>query len=135
MSFEVGRLYRRRQLHEDYGGQQRGGISTPARHPFILLFTGETGRPFGYADWWDADGLFHYYGEGQKGNMEFRAGNKAIRDHAKNGEDVHLFEITKKSGYVRYLGEMVYVGHDLKGQTKDVDGHLRTAIVFRLRPL
>jgi 5-methylcytosine-specific restriction protein A len=89
--FEVGRTYRRRDIHAQYGGQRQGGISTPVRQPFILLFTG-TGEHYGHHDGWEANGVYRYSGEGQAGDMVFTGGNKAIRDHAKNGKDLHLFE-------------------------------------------
>ena len=36
-------------------------------------------------------GVFLYIGEGQKDDMLFVQGNKAIRDHAADGKDLHLF--------------------------------------------
>ena len=48
--FVQGQVYRRRDLHDQYGGQQQGGISTPANYPIILLFTCESGQQYGYAD-------------------------------------------------------------------------------------
>jgi len=43
--FEVGRVYNRRlDIHEPYGGQRYGGISTPRNRPSIFLFTGESGE-------------------------------------------------------------------------------------------
>ena len=63
--FIQGHVYRRSELHDRYGGQRQGGISTPSQHQFILLFTGESGEQHGYADDWSADGLFFYTGEGQ----------------------------------------------------------------------
>jgi hypothetical protein len=89
--FEVGRTYRRRDIHAGHGGQQQGGISTPQGRPYLLLFTG-TGEHYGYHDGWDKNGVFLYSGEGQIGDMKFTGGNKAIRDHSKNGKDLHLFE-------------------------------------------
>jgi 5-methylcytosine-specific restriction enzyme A len=91
--FEQGRIYRRRDLHERFGGQRQGGISTPKYHPLIFLFTGESGEQYGYHDGWELDGTFRYVGEGQVGDMRFVAGNKAIRNHAETGKDLHLFEI------------------------------------------
>ena len=39
--FVVGRTYnRRRDIHTKFEGQRQGGISTPAKHPVIFLFTG-----------------------------------------------------------------------------------------------
>lgn len=133
MTFQVGRYYERRQLHRTYGGQERGGISTPAKHPLLFLFTGQPGEPFGYKDWWDDDGVFHYYGEGQRGDMEFRVGNKAIRDHAGNSKELHVFKMKRHDPLVCYLGQMLCVGYDIV-QAPDVEGHNRKAIVFRLRP-
>jgi 5-methylcytosine-specific restriction protein A len=43
--FELGALYNRAaQIHSPFGGQQRGGISTPSRSPFVFIFTGESGK-------------------------------------------------------------------------------------------
>jgi 5-methylcytosine-specific restriction protein A len=100
----------------------------------IFLFTGKPGEPFGYRDWWEGDQLFHYYGEGQRGDMEFRAGNKAIRDHAANGKELHVFFMERHNPDVRYLGQMRYTGHDLT-EAPDFDHQMRQAIVFRLQPV
>ena len=131
--FVQGQVYRRRGLHNQYGGQQQGGISTPANYPIILLFTGESGRQYGYNDDWTNDGVFLYTGEGQRGDMEFVRGNLAIRDHALNGRDLHLFSYVG-TGQVRYVSQMVCIGsHDRQGP--DLEGKLRRAIVFELVPL
>ena len=63
--FVAGRVYnRRRDIHERYGGQPQGGISTPAKHPVIFAFTGASGARHGYVDEWTADGALRYFGEG-----------------------------------------------------------------------
>lgn len=46
--FIVSKEYRRRDLHELYGGQNKGGISTPSKNNFIMLFTGEQGNQHVY---------------------------------------------------------------------------------------
>jgi len=46
--FVPGELYRRRDLHERFGGQRQGGISTPSAQHFIMLFAGEQGEHYGY---------------------------------------------------------------------------------------
>jgi 5-methylcytosine-specific restriction enzyme A len=131
--FIVGKTYRRRDLHHCYGGQQQGGISTPAGHPLILLFTGESGEQHGYADGWTPEGIFRYIGEGQVGDMTFVRGNAAIRNHVADGKDLHLFA-QAQSGFVRYLGQMVCTGHTLQ-PGPDRLGHTRQQIVFELTPL
>ncbi len=129
--FAHGHVYRRRDIHRRYRGQEQGGICTPRDFPIILLFTGQSGDPYGYRDYWDDDDIFHYYGEGQLGDMEFIRGNKAIRDHVESGKDLHLFE-TIGNGEVRYINQMTYVGYDYVPNVPDAAEKTRTAIVFKL---
>jgi 5-methylcytosine-specific restriction protein A len=129
--FEIGQVYRRRDLHERYGGQRQGGIVTPSGQPFIFIITGEGGAAHGYADGWDADGTFRYYGEGQVGDMQFIRGNAAVLEHAERGKDLHLFEKLPPS-HLRYRGQMLCAGYHLVPGSPDTDGDPRTAIVFRL---
>jgi 5-methylcytosine-specific restriction protein A len=133
--FEQGHIYRRRDLHDRFGGQRQGGISTPKDHPLIFLFTGESGEQYGYHDGWEPNGTFRYFGEGQVGDMRFVAGNRAIRDHAQSGKDLHVFEIVPKRQGVRYIGQMVNAGYDLVADVPDVYGRSRQAIAFHLAPL
>lgn len=131
MEFEVGQVYnRRRDLHEQYGGQRQGGMSTPSAYPVIFLFTGEGGAEHGYRDEFKPDGTYHYTGEGQRGDMTFVRANRALRDHQTDGKRVHLFEALG-DGNVRYIGEATYLGHHHE-ERPDTDGHPRQAIVFEL---
>ncbi len=125
-------LYIRRDIHARLGGQAQGGISTPADHPVILIFTGKQGEEYGYQDGWTKDGVFQYKGEGQYGDMKFIRGNRAIRDHVTDGKELHLFEYVD-SGLVRYIGQMVYTGFDRR-EFPDFNGHMRSVIVFQFLP-
>lgn len=133
--FVPGQVYHRRSdIHAKYGGQEQGGISTPRNFPYIFLFSSDSGDQHGYSDGWlDASqGLFRYSGEGQRGDMQMLRGNLAIKDHVKNGKQLHLFEKVSNGRY-RYSGEFEYLNHDLEERVVDTDGHSRTAIVFTLR--
>jgi 5-methylcytosine-specific restriction protein A len=133
--FEVGRLYhRQRDIHQVFGGQERGGISTPDGCPFVFLFTGESGEQFGYSDGWRPDGIFAYTGEGQKGDMTFVRGNRAIRDHMADGRDLLLFEATVTKGNYRFLGCFAFAGWETI-DAPDRDAQPRKAIVFELVPV
>ena len=133
--FVPGRLYRRRALHEQFGGQRQGGISTPAKASFVMLITGDSGKQHGYTDEWTDDGLFAYTGEGQHGDMTLTKGNRAIRDHKEKGKSLYLFEQDKKDKrFVRFLGDMEYIDQSYR-QATDTDGKPRRAIIFRLRPV
>jgi 5-methylcytosine-specific restriction protein A len=109
---------------------------TPAQHKLIFLVTGNSGRQHGYEDHWsDDETTFFYYGEGQLGDMKFTKGNLALRDHVSNGEDVHLFEeVPKKSGHLRYKGQMVCIGFN-RVDAPDTKQNMRKAIMFELVPL
>lgn len=129
--FEPGHVYNRRQdLHDELGGQRQGGISTPADHDLIFLFTSESGSDYGYKDEFRPDGMFWYTGEGQEGDMKMTRGNRAIRDHQEDGKDLHLFEALGE-GRVRYIGEAMYLDHHWEDRP-DVHGDMRSAIVFEL---
>jgi 5-methylcytosine-specific restriction protein A len=132
--FELGKVYRRRELHHQFGGQQQGGIVTPVSTPIIILITGEAGLSYGYNDEDLADGTFVYFGEGQTGPMRFVRGNRAIRDHAQDGRDLHLFEKVPPA-HLRYRGQYVCAGYDEIQDVPDAEGALRTAIAFRLVPI
>lgn len=132
--FLPGQIYnRRKELHEIYGGQEQGGISTPAKHKMIFIFKSSSGEQYGYADGWRENGNFYYTGEGQLGDMTFKGGNLAIRDHIQNGEDIHLFEYVN-TGNVRYVGRMKYLGHHFQPKP-DQQGNSRQAIIFELAPV
>jgi len=133
MKFEQGKTYIRREIHEQFGGQEQGGISTPANHPIILLFTGKQGEEFGYKDGWTDAGTFLYTGEGQQGDMEFLRGNRAIRDHVKNGKELQLFKYVGRE-IVEYLGQMMLKDYEYRG-APDVNGNMRKVIVFHLIPI
>ncbi len=74
LPYEVGALYSRREdIHGRLGGQRQGGISTPIKSPFVVLFTGEAGAQHGYHDHWEeenGESILHYYGGGQEGDMQ-----------------------------------------------------------------
>jgi len=74
-----------------------------------------------------------YAGEGQEGHRSFSRGNRAIRDHAKDGRDPHLFERGKG-------GDYTYLGHFASSSWRyrsgpDRNGNERRIIVFHPIPL
>jgi 5-methylcytosine-specific restriction enzyme A len=131
--FERGRIYnRRREIHARFGGQQQGGIITPARHSLVIIITGEEGLEHGYSDRTRGDGVFEYFGEGQIGDMTMRAGNKAIANHSAEGKSLLLFK--KEKAGLRFEDELVYDSHHIE-RAPDREHNLRDAIVFELRPI
>ncbi|RZT93721.1 5-methylcytosine-specific restriction protein A [Rivibacter subsaxonicus] len=133
--FVVGVEYGRRDdIHLNYGGSRQSGISSSAVCPAIFLFTGDSGEQYGYRDGFDSAGVFSYCGEGQLGDMEFKAGNRAVRDHAQDGRALHLFESLGKGKRHKYIGEFVLANHSTR-RGADRNGNDRNIIVFHLFPV
>lgn len=129
-----GNIYSRSELHDRFGGQQQGGIATPVGFSSILIFTGSSGLQHGYNDGW-AHGVFCYFGEGQTGDMQWIRGNAAIRDHAKAGKDLLLFQMLKeRRSQVKFLGAFACGSWEYRSSTGR-DGKSRRAIVFHLLPV
>ena len=131
--FIVGEKYSRaKDIHDQYGGTRQSGISPSGSHPFIFLFTGDSGEAYGYEDGWQQDeGVFLYTGQGQVGDMDFLRGNKAIRDHIENGKRLFLFKAIGKGQPVEFLGEFECASHDF-AMGPDVNGDIRKTIRFNL---
>ena len=98
-----------------------------------MIFTSDAGEQYGYKDGWTEDGLFNYTGEGQVGDMQFKMGNKAIRDHSRNGKAIHLFKYVS-TGLVMYLGQVICTGYHTR-TSLDRNNDDRQAIVFELTPI
>lgn len=132
LPYVLGDIYNRRaDIHARFGGQERGGIATPADCNFVFLFTGEQGEQFGYSDGLRTDGMFEYTGEGQVGDMQFVRGNRAVRYHSDEGKELLLFEAQKQKGQYRFKGSFDYQGFELR-DGPDREGQLRKIIIFHL---
>jgi len=133
--FVVHQSYKRRvDIHARFGGQQQGGISTPADAPGIFIFTGHGAGIVGYKDQYLPDGTLRYTGQGQTGDMRMISGNAAIRDHSARGKDLLVFSQKAKGGTVRFDGLFACAGWEVERQN-GLDGVERNAIVFDLVPL
>ena len=132
--FEIGRIYnRQKELHDIYGGNRQSGISSCSNHPIIFIFSSPIGSQHGYLDRWESDQIYVYTGEGQIGDMELVRGNKAIKNHLKNGKQLHLFKKVGRTDYI-YEGEFEYKNHEVVIGS-DSDKRIRKRIDFFLNRL
>lgn len=127
--FEKDKVYIRRELHDKYGGNRQGGISNCKNQQFIFVFTGKAGKSHGYEDGWSEDGYFYYTGEGQKGDMTFSKGNKALLKHDENNKKLYLFENQSKGNW-KFIDELKLVDYNLF-ITPDTTGKQRKGIKFK----
>jgi 5-methylcytosine-specific restriction protein A len=134
LPFTIGDTYHRvEDIHEEYGGNRYSGISPCADFPYVFIFYGESGEWHGYDDEFLDDGRFLYTGEGREGDMTMDSGNAAIRDHNRNDDELHVFEIKEGAWQVTYVGEYEYSDHHWT-RLPDRNGNLRDAIRFELVP-
>jgi hypothetical protein len=135
-SLRAGDQIKRTELHARYGGRRQGGIAPSTQSPNVIIFTAPSGHKYGYFDGWQADGCFHYTGEGQTGDQQLKQGNRAIAEHAEKNKSLRLF--AGASGTVTYVGEFKlaedrpYYRTDAPDVTLEA---IREVIVFRLRPI
>ncbi|MFY0652293.1 MAG: HNH endonuclease [Cyclobacteriaceae bacterium] len=126
--FNKGQVYRRKDIHDMYGGNRQSGICPSAKTPYIFIFTGSSGQQHGYKDEWLNEDVFSYSGEGQSGDMQFTKGNLALRDHLTMNRRVFLFEYVAK-GMVKFVSELQFLDCDYF-ETHDTSGALRNGIKF-----
>ncbi len=131
-----GDTIERRALQEHYGGRTQGGIGPSRKSPNVLLFSDRaSGEQHGYFDGWHADGCYHYYGEGQRGDQRMISGNASILNHEIEERQLRLFHGAK--GTVEYVDE-VELDDEVPWYETDApetgNGPIRKVIVFRLRP-
>jgi hypothetical protein len=126
----------RKVLQEEFGGRTQGGIGPSKKTPNVFLFSDPAaGEQHGYYDGWQADGCFHYTGEGQRGDQQMKSGNAAILNHAAEGRALRVFEGAR--GVVTYVDEFELDREQPYYRTdapETGDGPIREVIVFRLRP-
>ncbi|MEK0414535.1 MAG: hypothetical protein RL070_2023 [Bacteroidota bacterium] len=128
LPFIPDQIYKRSDIHDQYGGNRQGGISPSAKFPFIFIFSGKSGEQYGYKDGWDNPNIFSYTGEGQVGDMKFVKGNLALKDHINNGKRVFLFEY-ERIGYVKFISELEFYDADYF-DTLDINRNNRIGIKF-----
>ena len=121
--FKLGDVYKRSQIHDQYGGTRQGGISTSAKFPYIFIFSSKSGHEHGYKDQWENADVFSYTGEGQVNDMKFIKGNLSLRDHIRTGKRIFLFTEQIRS-FVKFEGELelhefdFFEGPDRKGNNR-----------------
>lgn len=133
IDLEPGQIIRRVDLHARYGGRRQGGISPSKQSSNVFVITAPgRGEQHGYLyDGQNADGYYHYTGEGQYGDQRMVQGNRAIRDHVAEGRELHLFEA--QGPELRYIGQFEYFDDHSAEAPETNDGQPRKVIVFRLK--
>jgi hypothetical protein len=133
---QPGSTIKRADLHAKVGGREQGGIGPSSKTPNVLIFSDpRAGEEHGYYDGWQADGCFHYTGEGQRGDQQMQSGNAAVANHLIDGRHLRVFDGAR--GVVTYVDEFEIDSTEPFYRTDAHEtngGPRREVIVFRLRP-
>jgi hypothetical protein len=135
-SLRPGDTILRKDLHRRFGGGGQGGIEPSAKTPNVFIFSDpKAGEQYGYIyDGWRG-GVFYFTGDGQVGDQVMKFGNRAIRDHRKDGRALRVFDGVR--GTVTYRGEFELAADPYRvAEARDRSSNrVRKVFVFRLIPI
>ena len=132
MQLKFGEIYKRKELHDHFGGNRQSGISTPANLPVIFLINSSGGDENGYEDGWMEDKKNYLYsGEGRDGDQKLTRGNLQICQHVQRGKRIYLFEETTDT-YIKLIGEFYFIDY-IESQGLDFNKQNRLIYQFILR--
>lgn len=136
--YSPGERFKRSDLHKTFGGSFRHGMtSANSKSDFLLFHDEESNHQFGYDIWqgFQADGSFHYTGQGIKGDQKMTRANLALIKADEMRHPIHLIE--SKGGHCTYIGRVV-LGNPpfFEKQAPDIEKKgTRNVFVFNLLPL
>lgn len=129
LSFKVGDIVKSSQIHDEFLCSTQSGMNYSSKTKTLVLFSHHEGGLYG--DRWDED-ILHYTGMGQLGDMEMRGANLRLKDAEKDGTEIHLFEVFKKTEYT-YRGVFVLCDKPYQEKQLDRDGNLRKVWMFPIK--
>lgn len=130
-----GQTLKRRTLHEMVGGARQWGITSCLQGSAMLVFRNpKVSMKFGYDKWEgeQANGEFHYTGQGARGNQEVSSrANKSLLLSKDRGKPVHLFQSSGTD--VTYLGRYELSDNPYRWEVApDENARDRRVVVFHL---
>ena len=136
--YSPGDKFKRADMHKLIGGSFRHGLTLCNNgNDFLLFHDAKNSKKFGYDKWegLQADGTFHYSGQGTVGNQKLSRANSGLIKANDKGIPIHLIEST--AGTCTYLGQYI-LGDPTMSVEKapDVKGEFeRDIFVFKLVPI
>jgi len=124
-------------MHEKVGGSFRHGMTSCSEgNEFLLFHDKKKSVKFGYHVWegLQADGKFHYTGQGTQGDQTLTKSNLALIRAGELGHAIHLIESV--DGICTYIGEYLLDDPNffIEEAPDALQQSLRNVYVFRLTP-
>jgi hypothetical protein len=136
--YSSGDQFKRADMHQLVGGSFRHGMTKCNNgRDYLLFHDAKNSKKFGYDKWegLQADGSFHYSGQGTVGNQSMTRANLGLVKANEEGIPIHLIEST--GGVCTYLGQYILgepaftieKAPDVRGEQE------REVFVFNLIPI
>lgn len=128
---KINNIYTNDVIAKVFRCSKQGGMRKSNTTNTLVLISKQTGKSI-YHDTW-VDNMLHYTGMGQVGNQELDfAQNRTLKDSAKNGVTVHLFEVFKDTEYT-YAGIVELAELPYKENEPDKNNNKRIVYKFPLK--
>lgn len=131
-----GDKYSNYDLMNTFLCSEQGGMRKSNRKNALILVTAHT-KPL-YSDKWDSNGILHYTGMGQKGDMDLNwSQNRTLNTSLDNGVSIYLFEVFNDLSLSKYTyrGEVKLVGKPYKEKQLGIDNLERNVWMFPIKPI
>lgn len=119
--FEIGKVYNKKQLHEQYGAQEIKEICTQKNIPPIFIFTSDEGKNYGDRGEWISEDMYVYTDYLMNSNLKFKPESK---EHNFDNGDVYLFkhlneERVELKDIMKLVKLNIEAGYDEDGSYKE----------------
>ena len=128
---KINNVYTNDVIAKVFKCSKQGGMRKSNTTNTLVLISKQTGSSV-YHDTW-VDNMLHYTGMGQEGDQKLDfAQNRTLKDSAKNGVTVYLFEVFKDTEYT-YAGIIELAGLPYKAIEPDRNNTKRIVYKFPLK--
>ncbi len=128
---KINNIYTNDVITKVFKCSKQGGMRKSNTTNTLVLISKQTGKSI-YHDTW-VDNMLHYPGMGQEGDQKLDfAQNRTLKDSAKNGVTVHLFEVFKDTEYT-YAGIIELAGLPYEAIEPDRNNTKRIVYKFPLK--
>ncbi len=132
--FEIGKYYEQPFIRNKCHAHKQWGISYNQIDNYWVLLKNKKSNTNTYYDRMDENGVFHYTGQGLKGDQIMAGNNDGLKNATSNGQKIHLFWKYNQNSDHKYVGEVKVERIDEEIQN-DQDDLPRKVFVFSLRPM
>lgn len=128
---KINSIYTNDIIAKVFKCSKQGGMRKSNTTNTLVLISKQTGKSV-YHDTW-VDNILHYTGMGQEGDQKLDfAQNRTLKESAKNGVTVHLFEVFKDTEYT-YAGIIELADAPYKEIEPDKNNNKRIVYKFPLK--